>query len=103
MIRPAGAFFGSFAGEEAETMRQETDEQKQRAAIGKRAGLVGLLCNFLLAGGKLAVGTLAASMAIFADGLNNLSDGASSLVTLLGFKLGGAPGGPGASLRSCPV
>ena len=29
MIRPAGAFFGSFAGEEAETMRQETDEQKQ--------------------------------------------------------------------------
>ena len=59
-------------------MRQETDEQKQRAAIGKRAGLVGLLCNFLLAGGKLAVGTLAASMAIFADGLNNLSDGASS-------------------------
>ena len=69
-------------------MRQETDEQKQRAAIGKRAGLVGLLCNFLWAGGKLAVGTLAASMAIFADGLNNLSDGASSLVTLLGFKLG---------------
>ena len=71
-------------------MRQETDEQKQRAAIGKRAGLVGLLCNFLLAGGKLAVGSLAASMAIFADGLNNLSDGASSLVTLLGFKLGSA-------------
>ncbi|MFR6379005.1 MAG: hypothetical protein ACLUNZ_03425 [Evtepia sp.] len=33
-------------------MRQETDEQKQRAAIGKRAGLVGLLCNFLLAGGS---------------------------------------------------
>lgn len=75
-------------------MRQETDEQKQRAAIGKRAGLVGLLCNFLLAGGKLAVGTLAASMAIFADGLNNLSDGASSLVTLLGFKLGERPADP---------
>ncbi len=75
-------------------MRQETDEQKQRAAIGKRAGLVGLLCNFLLAGGKLVVGTLAASMAIFADGLNNLSDGASSLVTLLGFKLGERPADP---------
>lgn len=75
-------------------MRQETDEQKQRAAIGKRAGVVGLLCNFLLAGGKLAVGTLASSMAIFADGLNNLSDGASSLVTLLGFKLGERPADP---------
>lgn len=75
-------------------MRQETDESKQRAAIGKRAGLIGLLCNFLLAGGKLAVGTLAASMAIFADGLNNLSDGASSLVTLLGFKLGERPADP---------
>ena len=75
-------------------MRQETDEQKQRAAIGKRAGLIGLLCNFLLAGGKLAVGTLASSMAIFADGLNNLSDGASSLVTLLGFKLGERPADP---------
>ena len=75
-------------------MRQETEETKQRAAIGKRAGLVGLLCNFLLAGSKLAVGTLASSMAIFADGLNNLSDGASSLVTLLGFKLGERPADP---------
>ena len=40
------------------------------------------------------MGTLAASMAIFADGLNNLSDGASSLVTLLGFKLGERPADP---------
>ena len=62
-----------------------------RARIGKMSGAVGIICNCLLAAGKLIVGHMTSSMSITADGLNNLSDGASSIVTLLGFKLAEKP------------
>lgn len=62
-----------------------------RARIGKLSGAVGIICNCLLAAGKLIVGHMMSSMSITADGLNNLSDGASSIVTLLGFKLAEKP------------
>lgn len=62
-----------------------------RARIGKLSGAVGIICNCLLAAGKLTVGHMTSSMSITADGLNNLSDGASSIVTLLGFKLAEKP------------
>ena len=62
-----------------------------RARIGKLSGAVGMICNCLLAAGKLIVGHMTSSMSITADGLNNLSDGASSIVTLLGFKLAEKP------------
>lgn len=64
---------------------------KKRAAIGKLSGLIGILCNFLLAGGKLIIGLVSRSMSIVADGLNNLTDAASSVVTLIGFKLAEKP------------
>ena len=69
----------------------KTDCPATRAAVGKLSGMVGILCNLLLSAGKLAVGTLAGSVAITADALNNLSDAASSIVTLLGFKLAEKP------------
>ena len=62
-----------------------------RARIGKLSGAVGIICNCLLAAGKLIVEHMTSSMYIPADGLNNLSDGASSIVTLLGFKLAEKP------------
>lgn len=62
-----------------------------RARIGELSGAVGIICNCLLAAGKLIVGHMTSSMSITADGLNNLSDGASSIVTLLGFKLAEKP------------
>lgn len=65
--------------------------QNIRARIGKLSGAVGIICNCLLAAGKLIVGHMTSSMSITADGLNNLSDGASSIVTLLGFKLAEKP------------
>ena len=54
-------------------MKQKNDSAK-RATLGKLSGLVGIVCNVCLAGSKLAVGKLAGSMSITADGLNNLSD-----------------------------
>ena len=62
-----------------------------RAKVGTLSGLVGIVCNALLFAGKLAVGTISGSVSITADAMNNLSDAASSIVTLLGFKLAEKP------------
>ena len=62
-----------------------------RAAVGRLSGLVGILANVLLCAGKLIVGTLSGSVSITADAMNNLSDSASSVVTLVGFKLAERP------------
>ena len=58
--------------------QKDLQDSAKRAALGKLSGLVGIVCNVGLAGSKLAVGKLAGSMSITADGLNNLSDAASS-------------------------
>ena len=51
--------------------------------------MVGILLNTLLCLGKLAAGMITGSVAIVADALNNLSDAASSVITLVGFRLAG--------------
>ncbi len=62
-----------------------------RYAYGRTAGVTGILCNILLCLIKLLAGIFAHSVAIVADAFNNLSDAGSSIVTLVGFKLSGAP------------
>ena len=62
-----------------------------RAAIGRMSGIVGVVCNLLLAAAKLVAGVLSGSVAITADALNNLSDATSSIVTFVGFKLAERP------------
>ena len=64
---------------------------EKRNNIGKAAGIIGIIANVLLAGGKLAVGILSRSMSIIADAVNNFSDSLSSIVTLIGFKLSQKP------------
>lgn len=61
------------------------------AAIGKLAGITGIVCNVLLSGMKIVVGLVTGSVAITGDGINNLTDSASSLVTLLGFRMAQRP------------
>jgi cation diffusion facilitator family transporter len=62
-----------------------------RSGMGSLSGIVGIVCNLLLFTGKLLVGTLAGSVSVTADAMNNLSDASSSIVTLLGFRLGRMP------------
>lgn len=64
---------------------------EERLAVGRRAGVLGILANTLLCAGKLAVGALFSSTALLADGMNNLTDAAGSAVTLIGFKLSAKP------------
>ena len=66
-------------------------DDKVRNSYGILGGVVGIIINVILFGIKLFVGILTSSIAIMADAFNNLSDAASSLVTILGFKLSSMP------------
>lgn len=58
-----------------------------RSAYGKLCGGFGIFLNICLFVGKLIAGLLSNSIAIIADAVNNLSDAASSAITLIGFKI----------------
>ena len=58
-----------------------------RGRYGIFAGLFGILCNLILTAVKLFVGLMTHSVSVIGDAVNNLSDAAGSIVTLVGFKL----------------
>ena len=70
---------------------KNVSDSNVRSAVGRLAGATGIFCNLLLFGIKLAVGILSGAVSIVADALNNFSDAASSIVTLLGFQLARRP------------
>lgn len=70
---------------------QNSADPAVRNDIGRLAGIAGVVCNCLLFAVKLAVGLAAGSVSIVADGINNLTDTASSVVTLVGFWLARRP------------
>lgn len=70
---------------------QSVSDPSVREKCGQIASLVGIATNFILFLIKILVGTIFRSIAITADAVNNLSDSASSVVTLVGFKLSGKP------------
>lgn len=60
-----------------------------RGAQVVRVSVVGIVANLLLATFKATFGLLANSIAIVLDAVNNLSDAASSIITIVGTKLAG--------------
>lgn len=66
-----------------------------RQKYGYLGSVVGILINIALFLLKLSVGILMNSISVLADAFNNLSDTASSLVTMVGFKLGNRPADEG--------
>ncbi len=62
-----------------------------RGRYGNFASLVGIVCNILLALAKGAAGFLFGSVAIIADAVNNLSDAATSVISLVGFAISDKP------------
>ena len=62
-----------------------------RESYGVLSGIVGIVCNLVLCVFKFVVGTLSSSISITADAINNLSDMASSTVTIAGAKLSAKP------------
>lgn len=67
----------------------DTENPVVRKSIGMLCGAMGIFFNLLLFAGKFLAGAISNSIAITADAFNNLSDAASSIITLLGFKMAG--------------
>ena len=70
---------------------QNYSNPKVRAAYGSLSAIVGIISNFLLSAIKMITGFLIGSISITADGINNLSDAASSVLTLIGLKISNKP------------
>lgn len=70
---------------------ENVEDEKVRDYYGYLAGIVGMICNITLFITKFIIGLITFSIAITADSFNNLSDSASSLITILGFKLSSKP------------
>lgn len=70
---------------------QDTSNKKVRDAYGYLGGFVGIIVNVILFITKLVIGITLNSIAVTADAFNNLSDVASSVITILGFKLASKP------------
>ncbi|MDR1559122.1 MAG: cation diffusion facilitator family transporter [Clostridiales bacterium] len=63
------------------------EDQRIRHLYGVICGITGIALNIMLVIGKLLTGAASGSVAITADGLNNLSDAASSIIMLVSFSM----------------
>lgn len=64
---------------------------RSHTGLGMLSGWVGIVCNLALALAKIGAGLAVKSVAVIGDGVNNLTDCASSILTLLGFRLARRP------------
>lgn len=69
----------------------EKIQDKNNNKIGKIISIFGIILNIFLATGKILVGSLFGLISIVADGLNNLTDCGSSVVSLISFKFSSKP------------
>lgn len=67
------------------------DNAKVRTDYGVLTSIVGITCNVILSAIKIIIGLIINSISVMADGFNNLSDAASSVISLIGIKLAGRP------------
>lgn len=69
----------------------DTDNPKIRTSFGTLSSLVGIFCNIVLFIVKYLIGTFSNSISIISDAFNNLSDSASCIITLFGYKMASKP------------
>ena len=60
---------------------------KVRTKYGTLSSLTGIVVNFILSVTKVVIGIISNSMSIISDGLNNITDAGSSVITMIGFKM----------------
>lgn len=70
---------------------QNIQDVEVRTRYGSLAGMVGICCNLLLFTVKLLSGLLVNSISVMADAFNNLSDAASSIISIVGVKMAEKP------------
>ena len=62
--------------------RKNVKDPTVRASYGMLASIVGIVFNVILAIGKYAVGFIFGAISLQADGVNNLSDAISQIISL---------------------
>ena len=67
--------------------KDNVENQQIRGKYAMLSSITGIVVNVLLSIFKIIIGVIANSMSIISDGLNNVSDAGSSIVTMIGFKL----------------
>lgn len=65
----------------------DVDNMEVRSQYGKVASVIGILFNVILFAIKIVAGLLSGSVAVMADGFNNLSDASSNIISFIGFRL----------------
>ena len=70
---------------------QDTKNANVRTSVGKLSGIVGILNNLFLFVIKFLIGTIVHSVSIQADGVNNLTDAGSNIISILSFHLANKP------------
>lgn len=73
--------------------KDDVSNPSVKKAYATLSSIVGILLNLLLCTAKIAIGLFSHSVAISADGFNNLSDAGTNLVSLLGFQIARYGGG----------
>ncbi len=66
-------------------------DAKVRNSYGIFAGIFGIITNIIISSMKIIIGVISSSLAIISDGIDNLSDACSSVITIIGFKLSSKP------------
>ena len=66
---------------------KDVKEPKVRTKYGTLSSLTGIVVNFILSITKVVIGIISNSMSIISDGLNNITDAGSSVITMIGFKM----------------
>lgn len=70
---------------------QDTKDANVRTNVGKLSGIVGIFSNLFLFVIKFMIGTIVHSVSIQADGVNNLTDAGSNIISILSFHLANKP------------
>lgn len=71
--------------------QEKQTESRLRNLIGVVASFVGIIANCIIGCSKLVVGLIFSSISVASDGLNNISDTASSAVSMISFKIADKP------------
>ena len=81
---PGGSKMGNNKNSEADGLRQE---MANRDKLIVKVSITGIITNIFLVIFKITIGLLSSSISVVLDGINNLTDVISSIVTIVGTKL----------------